>query len=75
MRTIAEKFQGEELPHELFLTARQKTKIRNTFTKNMSANIKLRFLCSIVSDLGDLGKEMTKSAVTVLAIPCRPCLD
>ena len=44
MRIIAEKFQDEELPHEFFLTARQKTKLRNAFTKNMSANIKLRFL-------------------------------
>ena len=29
-------FQEEKLPHELFLTARQKTKIRNAF-----ANLKL----------------------------------
>ena len=29
----------EELPHELFLTTRQTTKIRNTF--NMSSDVKL----------------------------------
>ena len=32
--------QDEEFPHELFLI-RQKTKIRNTFAKNMSMDIKL----------------------------------
>ena len=31
----------EELPHKFFLTARQKTKIKNDFTKNMSPDIKL----------------------------------
>ena len=29
------------MPHELFLTTRQKTKITNAFVNNMSANIKL----------------------------------
>ena len=34
-------FEDEELPHELFLTTRQKTKIRNAFANNMSTDIKL----------------------------------
>ena len=34
-------FEDEELPHELFLTTRQTSKIRNVFSNNMSANIKL----------------------------------
>ena len=33
-------FQGINLPHELFLT-RQKTKLRNAFENNLSADIKL----------------------------------
>ena len=33
--------QDEELPHELFLTTRQETKIRNAFTNNMWKDIKL----------------------------------
>ena len=33
-------FDGNDLPHELLLTTRQKTKLRNAFN-NMSANIKL----------------------------------
>ena len=32
---------GNDLPHELFLTTRQKTKLKNTFNNNMSTNIKL----------------------------------
>ena len=31
----------EELPHELFLTTRQTTKIRNAFANNMATDIKL----------------------------------
>ena len=34
-------FQSEKLSHELFLSARQKTKIRNSFAYNMSMDIKL----------------------------------
>ena len=34
-------FQYEELPHELYLTTRQKTKIRNAFANNISTDINL----------------------------------
>ena len=34
-------FEDEELPRELFLTRRQTTKIRNTFTSNMLTDVKL----------------------------------
>ena len=34
-------FQDEELPHELFLTTRQITKIRNAFVNNMATDNKL----------------------------------
>ena len=34
-------FQDEEFPHELFLTTRQTTKIRNAFANKISADIKL----------------------------------
>ena len=33
--------QDEELPHELLLTTRKRTKIRNAFANNMSKDIKL----------------------------------
>ena len=35
------RFQCEELPHELFLTARKTSKIRNAIATNMSMDIKL----------------------------------
>ena len=34
-------FNGSNLPHELLLTTRQKTKLRNSFENNMLTNIKL----------------------------------
>ena len=34
------EYEDEELPHELFLTTRQTTKIRNIFANNMSTAIK-----------------------------------
>ena len=33
-------FNGNNLPHELLLTTRQKTKIRNAFNNNTSTDIK-----------------------------------
>ena len=32
---------GNNLPHELLLTTRQKTKLRNAFNNNMSTDLKL----------------------------------
>ena len=37
-RINKKNFEHEELPHELFLTAKQITKIRNAFANNMSSN-------------------------------------
>ena len=34
-------FNENNLPHELLLTTRQKTKLRNAFNKNMSTDLKL----------------------------------
>ena len=34
-------FAGSDLPHELLLTTRQKSKLRNTFNNNMSTDLKL----------------------------------
>ena len=33
-------FAEDELPHELLLTTRQKTKLRNSFNNNMSTDLK-----------------------------------
>ena len=43
LRSIKKNFEDRELPHELFLTTRQTTKIRTTFANNMSTDIKFKY--------------------------------
>ena len=66
LRSIKKKSEDEKLPHELFPTTRQKTKIRNAFANNMSTDIKLsniqiskiiQSVISLGSWLGNLGKK------------------
>ena len=40
LRISSKMFNGNDLPHELLLTTRQKTKIRNAFNNNMSFDLK-----------------------------------
>ena len=71
---------GNDLPHELLLTTRQKIKLRNAFNNNMSTGLKLskaqiskiiqsgRFLGSLLSKLaGPLMKVAIPLAKNVLA--------
>ena len=73
-------FDGNDLPHELLLTTRQKTKLRNAFNNNMSTDLKLSkaqiskiiqsggFLESLLSKLaGPLMKVTIPLAKNVLA--------
>ena len=41
LRMSLKMFNGNDLPHELLLTTRQKTKLRNPFNNNMSTDLKL----------------------------------
>ena len=41
LRISSKIFNGNDLSHELLLTTRQKTKLRNTFNNNTSSDIKL----------------------------------
>ena len=41
LRTSLKMFNGNNLPHELLLTTRQKTKVRNAFNNNRSTDLKL----------------------------------
>ena len=41
LRIVLKMFNGNNLPHELLLTTRQKTKVRNAFNNNMSTDLKL----------------------------------
>ena len=51
-------FNGNNLPHELLFTTRQKAKIRNAFNHNMSTDIKLSKaqINKIIQSGGFLGK-------------------
>ena len=73
-------FNGNDLPHELLLTTRQKTKLRNAFNNNVSTDLKLSkaqiskiiqcggFLRSLLSKLaGPLMKVAIPLAKQVLA--------
>ena len=41
LRMNFKMFNGNDLPHELLLTTRQETKLRNSFNNNMSTDLKL----------------------------------
>ena len=41
LRMIKKNFEDKELPQKLFLTTRERTKIRNAFANNMSTDVKL----------------------------------
>ena len=41
LRMSSKMFDGNNLPHELLLTTRQRTKLRNTPNNNMSTDLKL----------------------------------
>ena len=58
LRINFKMFNGNNLPHELLLTTRQKAKIRNAFSNNTSTNIKLSKaqIIKIIQSGGFLGK-------------------
>ena len=41
LRMSLKMFNGNDIPHELLLTTRQKTKVGNAFNNNMSTDLKL----------------------------------
>ena len=58
-------FEGNNLPHELLLTTRQKTKLRKAFEINMSTDIKLpKTQISIIMQLGGSLGSLVKVAVS-----------
>ena len=62
LRISLKTFDGNDLPHELFLTTRQKTKLRNAFNNNMSTHIKLPKgqISKIIQSEGFLGSLLNK---------------
>ena len=78
LRTNLEIFNGNDLPHELLLTTRQKTKLRNAFN-NMSTDLKLSktqivkiiqsggFLSKLLGSLLKTGLPVIKNVIKLLA--------
>ena len=62
MRISLKMFDGDDLPHELLLTTRQKTKLRNAFNNNMSTDIRLSKaqISKIIQSVGFLGSLLSK---------------
>ena len=73
LRISLKMFNGNDLPHELLLTTRQKTKLRNAFNNNMSTDLKLSKaqISKIIQSGGFLGSSLSKLAgpLTKVAIP------
>ena len=64
-------FDGNNLPHELLLTTRQKTKLRNAFNNNnMSTDIKLSKarITKIIQSGGFLGSLLSKLAGPLMKV-------
>ena len=62
LRISLKMFNGSNLSHELLLTTRQKTKLRNTFNNNMSTDLKLSKsqISKIIRSGGFLGSLLSK---------------
>ena len=76
LRISLKMFNGNDMPHELLLTTRQKTKLRNAFNNNMSTDLKLSKaqISKIIQSGGFLGSLLSKLAGLLMkvAIPLAP---
>ena len=63
-------FNINNLPHELLLTTRQKTKLRNAFNNNMSTDLKLSKaqISKIIQSRGFLGSLLSKLAGPLMKV-------
>ena len=73
----ARMFNSDNLPHELLLTTRQTTKLRNTIENNMSTDIKLSKaqISKIIQSGGFLGKlfgPLLKTGLPLLKSVIKP---
>ena len=70
LRIGLKMFNENNLPHELLLTTRQKTKLRNDFNNNMSTDLKLSKaqISKIIQSGGFLGSLLSKIAGPLMKI-------
>ena len=79
LRMSSKVFNGNDIPHELSLTTRQKTKLRNSFNNNLPTNLKLakaqickiiqsrRFLSRLLGPLLKNGLALINNVIKPLA--------
>ena len=70
LRINLKVFDGNDLLHELLLTTRQKTKLRNAFNNNMSTDLKLSKaqISKIIQSGGFLGSLLSKLAGPLMKV-------
>ena len=70
LRMSLKMFDGNNLPHELLLTTRQKAKLRNVFNNNMSTDLKLfrAQISKILQSRGLLGSLLSKLAGPLMKV-------
>ena len=70
LRMNIKMFNGNNLPHELLLTTRQKAKVRNAFNNNMSTDLKLSKaqISKIIQSGGFLGSLLSKLAGPLMKV-------
>ena len=70
LRISLKMFNGNNLPRELLLTTRQKTKLRNALNNNMSTDLKLSKvqIFKIIQSGGFLGSLLSKLAVPLMKV-------
>ena len=70
LRMSLKMFDGNDLPHELLLTTRQKSKLRSEFNKNISTDLKLSKaqISKIIQSGGFLGSLLSKLAGPLMKV-------
>ena len=70
LRMNLKMLDGNNLPHELLLTTRQKTKLWNAFNNNMSTNLKRSkaHISKIIQSWGFLGSLLSKLAGPLMKV-------
>ena len=70
LRLGIKNFNKDELPHELLLTTKQNTKLRNTINNNLSTDIKLSKaqIKKLIQSRGFLGKLLSKLADPLMKV-------
>ena len=70
LRMSLKMFDGNDMPHELLLTTRQKTRLRHAFNNNMSTDLKLSKaqISKIIQSEGFLGSLLSKLAGPLMKV-------